>query len=109
MMTHKAKELSETIDRLYWAGKKDREIDAALGLRLGTAARWRRSTDNPPNGVPGRTHGVYTITNGLKTVTGTAPVCAEAFGISVPSFYHMVHRARHGKVKKYAVLMEVVA
>lgn len=97
------KELSEAIDRLYWDGKNDREIDGMLQLRKGAAARWRRSTDNPPNGIQGREPGVYTVSNGVKTVTGTAAQCAEAFGMAVPSFYHMIHRARHGKAKKYAV------
>lgn len=103
-----SEELNEAINALYLDGKIDREIDRELGLRSGATAGWRRRTNSPPNGVPGRPRVSYTVTDGIRTVTGTAPECAAAFGIGVASFYHVVQRARRGKVKKYA-LLEVAA
>lgn len=38
--------------------------------------------------------------------SGTAWECAEALGIRVKSFYIMVHKALHGKVKKWDVYIE---
>ena len=38
--------------------------------------------------------------------SGSSRECAEALGISVKSFYVMVHKSLHGKVKKWDVYIE---
>lgn len=95
------------MDEMYWAGHIDRELDAATGRAMGTAAHWRYRLGYPPNGIPGgitKEYAVYSKTDELLAL-GNAEECVRAMGLAnVKSFYSIVSRVRRGLNKKYSIV-----
>lgn len=101
--------LEPAIERLYMAGKNDREIDEALMLPSRCVYRWRKQNDLPPNGERGYPPGEYAIYDAATEqllALGTAEECSKVLGMTVGSFYCMVCRTASGKRKKYVVVKE---
>lgn len=96
---------------LYAEGKNDRQIADAVGCSIATVHKWRTKAGLPvtESRAPSPPRMYYTIydakTNELLA-SGSAKLCARMLGMSMSSFYTIMHRARHGMQQKYTVLEE---
>lgn len=99
------------MEALYSEGKNDREIAEAMGCASITVLKWRHSRGLPPTGsrapsLPRTAYTIYDARTDELMACGSAKSCASMLGMSMSTFYTIMHRARHGKQQKYVVLEE---
>lgn len=81
-------------------------LDAPQGTIIEYMRRIRRNVFPFERYQVVRYYAVYLRKTDELVCSGTSRECADALGVTIKSFYVMVHKALHGKVKKWDIYIE---